>query len=100
MKLWTWIKNLFSRKPQRLGECVLGADSPEQAVTVSLTWLSGGRISAYRKGEAFDIHIYDAKETRHNGFYRMKFADHTPKDILDMTLDEFVKNFRVGDADG
>lgn len=96
--MWTWLKNLFSRSrraKKRLGDCVLGADTPEEAVTVAITWLAGGRVSAYPKGEFYDIHIYEATAEEHNGFYQLQLDKVSPKDVLGLTLDEFIAKFKV-----
>lgn len=93
-----WLKNLFCKKDQkRLGECTLQADSPEQAVTVALTWMTGGQVSAYTKGDCYDIHVYEASKDEHNGFYQLPLDKVSPKDVLGMTLAEFVDKFKVSD---
>jgi len=98
--LLKWLKNFRKKDQKRLGECTLHADSPEQAITVALTWLTAGRISAYPKSGHYDIHVYEAKQPMLNGFYQIPLENFSPKDVLSMTLGEFVSKFRVGDALG
>lgn len=94
-----WLKKKFS-KDKQLGACTHAADSPEQAVSVALSWLTEGKVSAYPKDGYFDIHVYEAKHPMFNGFYQIPLANFSPRDVLRMTLSEFVRRFRAGDAIG
>lgn len=92
-----WLKNLFHRKPKRLMDVVLEADSPEQGLIAALTFLTGGTVSAYPMSGNFDIHVYDATQDRYNGFYQIPLDDFEPIDVFKMTLDEFADKFGYRD---
>ncbi len=96
--MFKWVSKLFGKKTKpekKLGECLMAAESAEQSLIVALTWLSAGSVALYPINDHIDIHITDAQDPEHEGYYQVSYSEASPDDLWAMTLKEFITAFRV-----